>query len=169
VSGYNAKVYREQGGNKMVVASGGEIEFESGSVLTLAGHIANDNIARVIRKRFTAAEVNSGATVLPAIPGYKYRMHDCAMIAIGGAAATATSVDLLGTKTTSRKLVANAVAGLTQSAVLRAGATNSTVLADGESFTANDANTAITIGKTGSNLATATHIDVLLTYSIEAE
>jgi hypothetical protein len=57
-----------------------------------------------------------------------------------------------------------AIAGLTRSAVLRAGATNATVLADGASFSECDANTAITIGKTGGDLATATHIDVLLTY-----
>jgi hypothetical protein len=163
VSTYNAKVYRKQGGNEMVVADGGKITLESG------GLIDDSNAGRIIRKRFTAAEVNAGAEILPAIEGYKYRMQDCAMIAIGGNAATATTVDVLGTlSSSSRKLVANAVAGLTRSTVLRAGATNSTVLADGASFTANDANTAITIGKTDSNLATATHIDVLLSYAIEA-
>jgi hypothetical protein len=123
--------------------------------------------ARVIRKRFTIAEVNAGATILPALVGHKYRMHDAIMISVGGAAATATTVDILGTVTTSRKLLAVAVAALTQSAVVRAGAANATVLADGASFTANDENTAITIGKTGSDVATATHIDVELTYTIE--
>jgi hypothetical protein len=92
-----------------------------------------------------------------------------AMIAIGGNAATATSVDILGTQSASSvKLMDGRVAGLTQSTLLRAGtATNGLILADGASFVANDVNTAITIAKTGSNLATATHIDVLLTYSIE--
>jgi hypothetical protein len=66
------------------------------------------------------------------------------------------------------KLLAAAVAGLTQSTVLRAGATNAAVLADGASFVANDTNTAISINKTGSNMATATHVDVLLTYEISA-
>jgi hypothetical protein len=36
------------------------------------------------------------------------------------------------------------------------------------SFVANDANTAITIIKDGSDLATATHIDVLLSYVVDA-
>ena len=118
-----------------------------------------------IRRRCTAAEVNAGVTLLPAKAGVKYRMCDAIMIAIGGNAATATSVDILGTQSASGvKLVAGAVAGLTQSAVARAGATNIAVLADGASFVDCDVNTAITVGKTGSNLATATHVDVLLSY-----
>lgn len=124
--------------------------------------------ARVLRTRVTTANVNAGATLLAAIPGLKYRIHDMAFIAIGGGAATATTVDILGTQSASSvKLLAAAVAALTQNTLLRAGATNATILAAGASFVANDANTAITIGKTGSDLATATHIDVLLTYSIE--
>lgn len=126
-------------------------------------------VPRVFRGRFTTAQVNAGATVLAAVPGYKYRVHDAAMIAIGGAAATATTIDLLATQSASSvKLVANAVAGLTQNTLLRAGATNSAILAGGVSFVENDTNTAITIGKTGSDLATATHIDVLLTYELVA-
>lgn len=119
-----------------------------------------------IRKRFTVAEVNAGATLLAAEANVKYRMVDAAMIAVGGAAATATTVDILATQgASSVKLVANAVAGLTQNTLLRAGATNSAILAAGASFVANDVNTAITVGKTGSDVATATHIDVLLSYT----
>ena len=126
------------------------------------------NAVQTIRTRFTVAEVNAGATLLSAVAGFKYRMVDCFMIAVGGAAATATTVDVLATQSTSSvKLIANAVAGLTQSTVLRAGATNSTVLADGASFVANDANTAVTVGKTGGSLATATHIDVHFSYVLE--
>ena len=125
--------------------------------------------AQVLRSRVTTANVNAGATLLPAVPGFKYRIQDMTMISIGGAAATATTVDILATQSTSSvKLLAVAVAALTQSAVVRAGAANATVLADGASFVANDTNTAITIGKTGSSLATATHIDVLITYVLEA-
>lgn len=118
-----------------------------------------------LRVRATAAQVNAGLTLLPARAGIQYQMQDMVMIAIGGNAATATTVDVLGTQSTSSvKLLAVAVAALTQSSVVRAGAANASVLADGASFVANDANTAITLGKTGSSLATATHIDVLLTY-----
>lgn len=123
---------------------------------------------RTIRTRFTVAEINAGATLLPAIPGRKYRMVDASMIAIGGAAATATTVDILATQSASSvKLVANAVAGLTQNTRLIAGTTNSAILAGGVSFVANDDNTAITVGKTGSNVATATHIDVIFSFEIE--
>ena len=130
-----------------------------------SGGVRGGGVAHVHRHRVSTAEVNAGHELLPAISGYKYRIHDVALIAIGGNAATATTVDVLGTQSASGvKLLAAAVAGLTRSAVLRAGATNATVLADGASFAECDANTAITIGKTGSDLATATHIDVLLTY-----
>jgi hypothetical protein len=123
---------------------------------------------RSIRQRFSIAEINAGATLLPAIPGRKYRLVDCAMIAIGGAAATATSVDLRGTQSASVvNLVAAAVAGLTQNTLLRAGATNAAILAGGASFAVCDDNTAITVAKTGSNVATATHVDFLVTFEIE--
>lgn len=119
-----------------------------------------------IRKRFTIAQINAGATLLAAEANVKYRMVDAAMIAVGGAAAAATTIDILAMQSESSvKLVANAVAGLTQNTLLRAGATNSAILAAGVSFVANDVNTAITVGKTGSDVTTATHIDVLLTYT----
>lgn len=126
-------------------------------------------VAQVLRTRVTTAQVNAGHTLLAALPGLKYRLHDMAMIAVGGNAATATSVDILGTQSTSSvKLMDGRVAGLTQSTLLRAGTTtNGLILADGASFVACDANTAITINHTGSDLATATHIDVLLTYTVE--
>jgi hypothetical protein len=132
----------------------------------LCGH-PDLGAARVVRTRFTTAQVNAGATLLPAMPGLKYRVHDMAMISIGGAAAGATTVDVLATQSTSSvKLMASAVAGLTQNALLRAGATNGAILAGGVSFVANDANTAVTIAATGT-LTTSTHIDFLVTYSIE--
>lgn len=121
-----------------------------------------------LRTRFTIAQVNAGATILPAIPGFRYRLTDAYAIAVGGAAAAVTSVDIIGTVSTARKLVAFLVAGLTQSTMLRAGATtNGVLLADGASFTQNDANTAITVGKTGSDVTTATHIDVYVEFQID--
>lgn len=145
---------------------GGNLQFsEIGS-----GRLVLPNVVYQARQRFTAAEVNAGATMLAALPGFKYRVVDAALIAIGGNAATADSVDILGTQAESGvKLMAGLVAGLTRSTLLRAGAaTNGVILADGASFTACDANTAITVGKTGGSLATATHVDVLLSYAIDA-
>jgi hypothetical protein len=123
---------------------------------------------QTVRRRCTAAEINAGVELLPAVPGYTYRMTDAKMIAIGGAASGATDVRILGTRAAgSVALLVVAVAALTQSALVRAGAANATVLADGASFTALDANTAVTVGKTGGSLATATHVDVTMSYVLE--
>lgn len=119
------------------------------------------------RKRFSVAQVNAGATLLPAIPGSKYRMVAASAIAIGGDAGAVTTVDILATLSSSRKLVAFAQASLTRSAVLKDGDAASAVLADGASYTANDAGTAVTVGKTGSDVTTATSIDISFTYMIE--
>lgn len=126
-------------------------------------------IVHNLRVRATTAQINAGLTLLAAIAGLKYRLVDATLIAIGGAAATATSVDILGTQATvSVKLVSAAVAALTRSTVVKPNTASVTVLADGASFVQNDANTAITVAVTGSNLATATNVDVLLSYTIEA-
>ncbi|XZE18808.1 hypothetical protein SH449x_004113 [Pirellulaceae bacterium SH449] len=122
---------------------------------------------QALRTRVTTAQVNAGFELLPAVPGMRYRMIDVALIAIGGNAATATSVDIRGTQSASSvNLLAAAVAGLTQHTLLRAGAANAAILNGGLSFAPNDANTPISIAKTGSNLATATHVDVLLSYEL---
>lgn len=120
-----------------------------------------------VRKRFTIAQVNAGAELVPAVTGKSIRMVSCKAISIGGAAGAVTTVDVLGTLSTGRKLVAYAQANLTQSTVLVDGGTGGTVLADGASYTANDAGTAITVGKTGSSVTTATHIDVIFSYVLE--
>lgn len=129
--------------------------------LNLATNVLN------VRKRFTIAEVNAGATLVAAVTGKSIRMVNCKAIAVGGAAAAVTTVDVLGTATTGRKLVAFAQANLTQNTVLTAGGTGAAVLAAGASYTANDAGTAVTVGKTGSAVTTATHIDVIFDYVLE--
>jgi hypothetical protein len=120
-----------------------------------------------LQKRLTVAAINAGATLLPAIAGAKYRLIDAFAIAIGGAVTTVTTVDILGTLSTSRKLVAFGQAALTQSALVRAGSAGGVILADGASFTANDAGTAITANITGSAITVATNVDFTLLYAIE--
>jgi hypothetical protein len=133
------------------------------------GRLILPNVVYHARQRFTIAQINAGATLLAALAGFKYRMVDAAAIAVGGNVGGTTGVDLMGTATTGRKLVAFKTAGLTQSTLLRAGtATNGVLLADGASFTANDANTAITVIKDGNDLTTATHVDILFSYVLEA-
>lgn len=135
----------------------------------LAGAVgAQSGTPQTIRKRVTIAEVNAGVTILPAIAGFGYRMVDAYIVAIGGNVATATGIDLTATLSTARKLVAFKTAGMTQSTMLRAGtATNGVLLADGASFTKNDNNTAVTLIKDGSDVATATHLDISVTFVIE--
>lgn len=154
--------------------SAGDLSFQTQAGVEVAtldaanGMLRGAGIVRTIRSRFTIAQVNAGATVLPAVAGRKYRLIDVLAIAIGGAAGAVTTVDVLATKATaSVKLAAFAQASLTQSTVLRPGVAGTAVLADGASFTQNDANTPLTINKTGSDVTTATHIDLVLSYALE--
>lgn len=153
--------------------SAGSLQFTTNTGTELAtvhptAGLSGPSVAKTLRTRFTISEVNAGATILAAVSGLKYRLLDCFVIAVGGAVGAVTTVDVLGTQSTSQKLVAFAQASLTQSTLLRAGASGAAILADGASFVQNDANTAITIGKTGATITTATHIDVVLTYALEA-
>lgn len=144
------------------------IEVLSGPNTDIAAHFANSGAVLNVRTRFTIAQVNAGATLVAAAAGIRYRLVNVAMIAIGGAAAAHTTIDVLGTVSTGRKLVAFAVAQTAQNAYLQPGVTGAAVLAGGESFTANDVNTAITVGVTGSPITTATHVDVIMSYVRES-
>lgn len=133
-------------------------------------HFVEFGVLKHQRTRVTLAQVNAGFELLPALKGVKWRIADVSMIAIGGAAGGGTSVDILGTRGGSavRPLVV-AIAALTQNALVRAGATNATILADGASFTPLDANTSVSVTKQsgGSAITTATHFDVFLSYVAE--
>jgi len=148
-----------------------DIATNTADIATNTGDIATINTGTIVyshRQRVTVAEINAGASLLAAITGKSYRLISCKAIAYGGAAGAVTTVDILGTQSASGvKLVAYAQAALTQSAVLTDGDSNSAVLADGASYAACDAATAITIGKTGSDVTTATGVDVILQYTIE--
>ena len=167
----NARLNINYGGDPSVYVDAGGMTVPSGEILTIAGSLvdaAGSPIVRNLRTRSTIAAVNAGATLLAAVTGYKYRIISATAISIGGAAAAVTTVDILGTQSSSVKLVAYAQASLTQSAVLKDGGTGAAVLTDGASYVACDAATAITIGKTGSSITTATHIDTNISYVLEA-
>ena len=119
-----------------------------------------------VRVRSTVAEIKAGKDLLAAVTGKSYRILNVKAIAYGGAVGTTTTIDVLGTQSSGVKLVTFAQADLTQSAVLSDSA-NGTVLADGASYTACDAATAITIGQTGADADTATGVDVIIQYVIE--
>jgi len=124
-------------------------------------------VIKNVRMRITTAEVNAGHTLLAAVADKGYRMISCKAIAIGGTAATVTTVDVMGDSGGAQVLVAYAVAGLVQSAVLTDGDANSAVLADGVSYIANTDNTAISVIKNGGDMITATHIDIIMSYVLE--
>ena len=149
----NINIYKKQGGNVMV--------FGSGSIPV--------GIALSQTTFSTKAEVIAGTTLLPALDGYQYRMTGLKMISTGAGAATATSVDINADQTGAVILVANAVAGLTDSAVLREGTTNSAVLADGASYQTCTVNTPITMKQVtaGGDLTGSVYIVTVLDYVIE--
>ncbi len=123
--------------------------------------------SNTIRARFTTAQVNAGATLLPALTNGKYRLIDFTIISIGGAASGATSVRIAGTQATSGvQLVTVAVAALTQSTAVKPNSANVTMLADGAGTAVCDINTAITINANGT-LATSTAVDFIVDYAIE--
>lgn len=181
VAAKNADAYYDQVNKTIVLAPGANIIYvgkflnaktngQTSALVDLNSlEAAPDMTLLSARIRSTIAEVNAGKTLLPALPGFRYRVSNIRMISIGGAAAAVTTVDVLATQgASSVKLFAGAQASLLQSAVLTAGGSGGAVLADGASFVSNDVNTAITIGKTGASVTTATNIDVLIDYVIEA-
>ena len=125
-----------------------------------------------LRTRLTTAQVNAGADLLGALPGVRWRLFDAAMIAIGGAATTNTSVNITGTRSGSAvQLFIAATARLAQSVKLVtgtpfaiAGAESLTSLADGASYTQLDNNTAVRATNVGAAMTVATHIDFLFSY-----
>lgn len=155
-------------GNQIYYDKSGNEIFRIDGTNRLITTASNRPLVHNLRQRFTIAEINTGATLMPAITGYKYRLQDVTLVAIGGNAGTATAVTLSGTQSASVvALITAAVAALTRSTVVKPDTANVTVLADGASFVACDVSTALTIEKTGGSLATATHVDVILSVAIE--
>jgi hypothetical protein len=125
------------------------------------------NIGKTLRQRVTVAQLNAGFTLLAAVPGFIYSLTDVKVTAIGGAATTGTSVNIIGTRAGAPvQLLVVAIAALTQSALVRHGAANAVILADGASFTPLDVNTPITIITVGSAMTVMTNIDVVLEYTL---
>ncbi len=119
----------------------------------------------------SAGQLNhaSGVEILPALSGRKYRLLNWAIQASGGGTVSvATGIYINGTQSSSSvHLVAIAAAALTLAAVNTPATANNTVLGSGATFAPCDAATNIVAIKNGSDIATATSIDVTLYYSIE--
>lgn len=117
---------------------------------------------RTYMERLTTEQVNAGVLAVPRSPGRIYTVVDGWVRAIGGAAGANTSVDVTD-DTTGTIAMSFARAGLSQNAVLRAGATNTTctnlntALAQGEG---------IKVANVGTAMTTATHLDVCISYLV---
>lgn len=125
-------------------------------------------IARQARVRLQASQVNAGATLV-ASPGTgrALRLIDLKVIAVGGTTAAGTAVEVRGTQSASPAILASfGIADLDRSAL--ATLADATILADGASFAACDAATAITAIKDGDDFTGVTHFDFIITYGIDA-
>lgn len=117
------------------------------------------------RSRVTLTQMNAGFTLLGALPNVRWQLTDWLMIANGGNATTGTSVNIVGTSAGSAvQLAVTAIAALTRSAVVRAGASNAVVLADGASFLPMDVNTPITVITVGTAMTVSTSFDIFFDY-----
>jgi hypothetical protein len=130
-------------------------------------------VAKAFRTRYTLVQLNAGQTLLPALPGVKWRLLGGALIAVGGAATAATSVNFAATQAAAAvQLWVVTIAALTRSTMVSIGVTpaagSSTILADGASFGQCDNNTAITLANVGSAMTTLTSIDVFVDYVADA-
>ena len=121
---------------------------------------------RCLRGAATLNEVKAGTVILSPEPGRTITIHDGWLRAIGGNAATATSVDISDTADTPIVAFAMAVGGLTENAVARVGLATH--------YTGTTVGTPLTPGKglqiydTGSDLATLTHLDYCIFYTVES-
>lgn len=121
-------------------------------------------VVKGLRMRLSPTQLAAGTALVPALPGVRWRLFDAKLIAIGGNATTSTSINISGQVSTVKELLVVAVAALTQSALVRAGAANAVILADGASFTQQDANVALTAKSVGGTLTVSTFIDFLIEY-----
>lgn len=119
---------------------------------------------KFVQGNATAAQVNAGLRIVDPRKGKKICVDGGFMRALGGNAATATSVDIADTTAdTPVVAVACAVAGLTQNAVLdfRAGSNVTLTTKLGDSLTVSEG---LQIIHAGSDLATATSVDYVVFY-----
>ena len=124
------------------------------------------------RKRVSLEQANAGIDIVDGIEGKKLRLVDCKVISIGGAAAAtsdATGVAIKSEQASSGvDLFEVDLAQLTENALNRPGTASTKILNGGASFVANDAGEALTFEAVdGTDLITATHFDVEVSYAIE--
>jgi len=117
---------------------------------------------RTYYAQIAVADVNTGVLAVPRAPGRIYTVVDGWMRAIGGAAGSLTSIDVTD-DTTGTVALSFEAAGLAENAVLRAGATNTTVTNAGTALTQGEG---ILVKNVGTAVDTATHVDVCIHYLV---
>jgi len=143
-----------------VVSPGGVVELIATSATQWYAAATNDNKGIVTTfLNVTTAQVNAGQVVVPAVVGHTFTPLFATMTARGGAMATATQVQLVGTTTTANIALGVPVAAGTQDAQVGPwGASVSSVFMG----KAGPSGEGLQILKTGSSLATATSVDVVV-------
>ena len=151
---FGAKVYRKQ--DTEVIAAGGVLEVEPGGIVY--------GLPLRKRVRATAAQVNAGLVVLAPVAGRAYTVWAVEECAIGGAVTGATSVDVKDTTPVTPATIATIpAAALTQgqwASHLAAGATGPLIGQAGA------AGQGVAVAKNGADVATATHVDLIITYTL---
>jgi len=119
---------------------------------------------RVAEGQLTTAQVNAGVFVVDPIAKRSITVVDAWVRAIGGAATSNTSIDVVDS-VTGTVAVSFAQAQNTQNTTLRAGATGATATYVG---TALGAGEGLKIANVGTACDTMTHLDYVILYRVDA-
>lgn len=159
---YIPKIQHSNNGDTLTIASGGTLNLESGSTFQWKDAAATPVLYSV--HNVTTAEVNAGHNILPAVAGRTYRILYWGVTARGGAAGAVTAVLLQDTAGSPVNIASIPAAALTQDETCDSGKANVTGgLAGGGALLTADKG--VDIIKSGSDMTTATSLDVVLMYT----
>lgn len=137
----------------------------NGNLLPFYMPHATGNMVFNVRKRFTTAQVNSGAVVIEGVAGAKIRLVDLVLATEGGApdAEDITIESEQGSTSAVLATFAHTDLGDNDYAHLFDGET--TLLNEGASLVSNDEGKDVTVESEG--VTTVDHIDIIATYVLE--
>lgn len=145
---YQPSVYREQGGNTLVIASSGKISMESGSTMTIASGAGATLAATLTVASGGAISVASGGSISFATGGYVAGYTET--VATSATALTAAGLSIVtGTTVGPTFLIANPITGVAKYISLAAassGVTHRAIIAP--------ASTGVSFDTTGANQIT---------------
>lgn len=124
-----------------------------------------ESVVQCHTEQVAIADINTGHVLVSVPAGKTFNLIDCKLVAIGGDAGGATSVDIADEE--ANVLVSAAVGALTENSLVTM--SSLTVLPAGASFLARAAGSDISITKSGAGaLDTCTHVLVVLTYMLKS-